>query len=91
MGKYDFKNVVILLKVLLLKKTFFNSYFSEISAHFGILMLISSILLCKEIQCVCKCIFMCEQTFLCVKWMIDNPLFCKLIHTTLLMHKMEAD
>lgn len=54
MGKYDFKNLVILLKVMLLKETHFNSNFSEVSAHFGISVLISYISLCTEIQCLCK-------------------------------------
>lgn len=81
MGKYDFKNLVILLKVMLLKETHFNSYFSEVSAHFGMSALISSILLCTEIHCLCKCMSMLEQTFLCVKWLTGNSLFRKCIHT----------
>lgn len=81
MGKYDFKNPVILLKVMLLKEAHFNSYFSEVSAHFGISVLISSILLCTEIHCPCNCVSMLEQTFLHVKWVIDNSVFCKCIHT----------
>lgn len=80
-GNMISKNLVMLLKVMLLKEAHFNSCFSEVSAHFGISVLIFSVLLCTEIQCVCNCVSMLEQTFLHVKWVIDNSVFCKCIHT----------